>query len=242
MSFRIGNAGWSIPARIRGSFGEAANGLARYARRLDTVEINSSFYRPHSRDTYAKWAAAVPRSFRFAVKAPQRITHELALAGTRADLDAFLAQVAGLGAKLGCILVQLPPSVVFAPARARAFFALLRTRHEGPVACEPRHASWFEDRADALLARHGIARVAADPARVPAAAEPGGDLSFRYWRWHGSPRMYWSDYEPERLAALAASMRRGGGQRWCIFDNTAWGHSVENALSLAALLRRKRKA
>jgi uncharacterized protein YecE (DUF72 family) len=237
--FRIGNAGWSIPARIRASFGAAPSGLARYANRLDCVEINSSFYRPHARETYAKWAATVPRGFRFAVKAPQRITHDLALAGARADLEAFLAQVAGLGAKLGCILVQLPPSAPFAAARARTFLAQLRDRHGGPVAFEPRHASWFEDRADALLARYGISRVAADPARVPAAAEPGGDTSFRYWRWHGSPRMYWSDYEPERLATLAAAMKKGRGMRWCIFDNTGWGHSVENALSLAELLRRK---
>ena len=67
MSFRIGNAGWSIPARIRGSFGEAANGLARYARRLDTVEINSSFYRPHRPETYARWAASTPDHFRFVI-------------------------------------------------------------------------------------------------------------------------------------------------------------------------------
>lgn len=232
----MGNAGWSIPAALRASFGDAPNGLARYANRLDCVEVNSSFYRPHARATYEKWAAIVPRAFRFSVKAPQRITHELALAGARRELDAFLEQVAGLGTKLGCILVQLPPSAVFAPARARAFFTLLRARHEGPVAFEPRHASWFEDRADALLRRQGIARVAADPARVPAAAVPGGDTSFRYWRWHGSPRMYWSDYEPERLDALAAAMRAGRGQRWCIFDNTGWGHSVDNALSLAERL------
>ncbi len=239
MTFRVGNAGWSIPARLRPSFGDAPNGLARYARLLDCVEINSSFYRPHARTTYEKWAATVPRGFRFSVKAPQRITHELALAGSRRDVDAFLAQVAGLGTKLGCVLVQLPPSAAFVPARARTFFALLRARHDGPVALEPRHASWFEDRADTLLARLAISRVAADPARVPAAAEPGGDTSFRYWRWHGSPRMYWSDYGPERLATLASAMRAGRGQRWCIFDNTGWGHSVDNALSLTERLRRK---
>lgn len=239
MTFRIGNAGWSIPAALRPRFGDAPNGLARYARLLDCVEINSSFYRPHARTTYEKWAATVPRGFRFSVKAPQRITHELALAGSRRDVDAFLAQVAGLGTKLGCVLVQLPPSAAFVPARARTFFALLRARHDGPVALEPRHASWFEDRADTLLARLAISRVAADPARVPAAAEPGGDTSFRYWRWHGSPRMYWSDYGPERLATLASAMRAGRGQRWCIFDNTGWGHSVDNALSLTERLRRK---
>jgi len=240
VTFRIGNAGWSIPARLRPSFGEAPNGLARYANRLDCVEINSSFYRPHARGTYEKWAATVPKSFRFSVKAPQRITHDLALAGARKDLEEFLAQVAGLGGKLGCILVQLPPSGGFVAARARAFFALLRARHDGPVACEPRHASWFEDRADALLARHGIARVAADPARVPAAADPGGDTSFRYWRLHGSPRMYWSDYPSAYLESLSAHMRPGRGVRWCIFDNTAMGHSLDNALALTALLRRGR--
>jgi uncharacterized protein YecE (DUF72 family) len=107
------------------------------------------------------------------------------------------------------------------------------------VACEPRHASWFEPGADALLARHGVARVAADPARVPAAAVAGGDRRLVYVRLHGSPRMYYSDYEAERLEAVAEQLRgagAGGAEPWCVFDNTTLGAATGNALALADMM------
>jgi hypothetical protein len=79
---RIGCAGWSIPAAHRDRFGGGASALARYATRLHCVEINSSFHRSHKRETYARWAAAVPAQFRFAVKMPRTISHD-ALAAMR---------------------------------------------------------------------------------------------------------------------------------------------------------------
>ncbi len=115
--------------------------LARYAARFAVTEINSSFYRPHQRTVYEKWAAAVPAHFRFSAKLPKTITHERRLLGCEDLLDAFLAQAAGLGAKLACLLVQLPPSFAFDARIAGDFLALLRSRHAGAVALEPRHAS-----------------------------------------------------------------------------------------------------
>ncbi len=100
--------------------------------------------------------------------------------------------MAGLGRRMGPLVVQLPPSLVFEVRVARNFFALLRSMHGGAVVCEPRHASWFEGAADALLVRHRIGRVAADPAVVPAAARPAGWPGIVYHRLHGSPRKYWS--------------------------------------------------
>src|SRR5262245_27120186 len=119
---RIGCAGWAIPKQHAGSFPSSGSHLERYAQRFTAVEINSSFYRPHRRATYARWAAAVPAGFAFAVKAPKQITHELRLAGTDTALDGFLAQVGGLGDKLGPLLFQLPPSLALDPSTARAFF------------------------------------------------------------------------------------------------------------------------
>ena len=89
------------------------------------------------------------------------------------------------------------------------------------------------------MRRHRVARVAADPARVPAAAVPSGDHTLLYYRLHGSPRIYWSDYEPARLATIAAQLRAAtapGGERWCIFDNTTLGAATGNALTLVKLL------
>jgi uncharacterized protein YecE (DUF72 family) len=203
------------------------------------VEINSSFHRPHRPATYARWSAAVPSSFRFSVKLPKTITHGLRLQETGELLDAFLAEAAGLGDKLGCLLVQLPPSLGFDPAVAAGFFADLRARSAVPLACEPRHPDWLTPQADGLLRDLGVARVAADPARVPGAGEPGGWPDLRYYRLHGSPRMYYSAYSGEDLATLASRIRADaadGRTAWCIFDNTTLGAAVPNALDLQTYL------
>lgn len=236
---RIGCAGWGLPREEREHFAEAGSLLERYASRFDAVEINSSFHRPHRSATYVRWSASVPASFRFSVKLPKTITHGSRLQGTGALLDAFLAESGGLGDKLGCLLVQLPPSLSFEAEVAAGFFADLRSRFSGPVACEPRHASWFTPEVDEFLGERKVARVAADPACVPEAAEPGGWRGLSYFRLHGSPRMYYSAYSEEYLDTLARRIQEdaaGGRTVWCIFDNTTLGAATGNALALRSLL------
>lgn len=235
---RVGTAGWSVPRVWRAEFPEEGSHLARYAVRLNGAEINSSFYRQHKRAVYERWAASVPDDFRFAVKLPSAITHDQGLVSADVLLEVFLDEVAGLGAKLGPLLVQLPPSLSYHAEHAAEFFETLRSLHDGLVGCEPRHESWFGADADATLRAHRVARVAADPARVPAAAEPGGWEGLIYFRLHGSPRMYYSDYEPARLAALVPRLLDPSvrAERWCIFDNTTLGAATGNAVALARLL------
>ena len=237
----VGTAGWSLPRTERPHFPPEGTNLERYAARLNAAEINSSFYRPHRPSTYARWAASVPATFRFAVKVPKAITHTLRLANAEAPLDAFLAEATALGERLGCLLVQLPPSLGFDAGVAAAFLAALRERHTGAVAIEPRHATWFDDEAQALLAAHQVARVAADPVRAGTDAEPGGWDGLRYYRLHGSPRMYYSAYDDDYLRALSARLAAAataGVPAWCIFDNTASGAAMANALAVRALLAR----
>jgi uncharacterized protein YecE (DUF72 family) len=203
------------------------------------VEINSSFHRPHRPATYARWSAAVPPAFRFSVKVPKAITHGLRLRQADGLVKTFLTEAEGLGEKLGCLLVQLPPSLSLEPAIAADFFAGLRARTPVPLACEPRHPSWFTPVADALLREIGVARVGADPARVPAAAEPGGLRELSYYRLHGSPKMYYSAYTEDFLADLAARLQAdaaAGRGVWCIFDNTTLGAATRNALDLRSQL------
>lgn len=238
---RIGTAAWSISKHHAAQFAGGGTHLERYARVLPAVEINSSFYRPHLPKTYARWAASTPPDFRFALKLPKEITHQLRLAGVERPLDLFLEQSAALANKRGPLLIQLPPSLKFTDVAAR-FFALLRQHYDGMAVCEPRHATWFTAAPEKLLREFRVARVAADPAVVPAAAEPGGWPGLCYFRLHGAPRMYWSDYSDAQLDALAQRIRAAApdAETWCIFDNTAEGHATGNAL---ALLRRldKRK-
>jgi uncharacterized protein YecE (DUF72 family) len=236
MELRIGTAGWSIPRAIAEAFAGEGPHLARYARVLPAAEINSSFHRPHSAATYRKWAAATPSSFRFAVKLPRSITHEGALRRARVPLERFLDESAGLGDKRGPLLMQLPPKFAFDGRVVARFLELLRARVDGDVVCEPRHASWFAPRAEALLREWRIARVAADPPRAADGDRPGGWAGLRYWRLHGSPRVYWSRYEAEYLEGLAAEIRSSAAPAWCIFDNTASGAAAANALELASRL------
>jgi uncharacterized protein YecE (DUF72 family) len=237
LGVRVGTAGWSIPQAVAGELAGPGTHLERYARRFDAAEINSSFHRPHRETVYAKWAAATPDGFRFAAKLPKAITHDGRLLRARAPLDRFLDETAGLGAKRGPLLIQLPPSFAFEARRVGRFLALLRSRYDGSVVCEPRHPSWGGPAAEALLASHQVARVAADPAPFPEAAVPGGWPGLIYYRLHGSPRMYWSRYDPPRLRAWAEALRGRppGVEAWCLFDNTASGAALANALELAAL-------
>jgi uncharacterized protein YecE (DUF72 family) len=235
---RVGTAGWSIARDAASAFPEEGIGLARYATRFACAEINSSFHRSHRASTWTRWAETVPDDFLFSAKLSKQITHKQKLAGCEELIGLAVGEMRLLGAKLGLVLVQLPPSLAFDAALAGGFFETLRASWEGKLACEPRHPSWFARDADALLHSFRAARVAADPAPVPQAAEPGGWLGLAYWRLHGSPVTYRSSYDDGRLERYAAAMTaaRGEGREvWCIFDNTASSAATGDALKLMAL-------
>src|SRR3954469_22161893 len=115
----VGSAGWNIPRAHKLRFPETGSGLQRYGARLNAAEINTSFYRPHKPETYARWASSVPADFRFAVKLPKTITHERRMVECGDLLERFAAEIAHLGEKRGPILIQLPPKLGFdAPVAA----------------------------------------------------------------------------------------------------------------------------
>lgn len=229
---RIGTAGWSVSAREK----EQGTHLYRYSRTLSCVEINSSFYRPHRSATWAKWSKETPPGFRFSIKAPKAITHEEQLCNTSTLLKAFFEQIEPLQEKTGPILFQLPPSLSFDVVVAEDFFSLLRELYEGEVVVEPRHATWFTTSVDSFLQELAIGRVAADPPKGdPIAATPGGDTRLAYYRLHGSPRIYYSNYADESLAELAARIKPLSNV-WIVFDNTALSHAYSNALRLQRLI------
>lgn len=233
----IGCAGWNLPRACWPMFAAGGTHLHRYATQLTAVEINSSFYRAHRPQTYMRWAQSVPASFRFSVKLPKLITHVQRLQGCEPLLDEFLSQSTALGESLGCLLLQLPPSLIYDELIAAAFFRALRQRFAGPVVLEPRHESWLN--AQALLVEERIGRVAADPSPISGGDTPGGWPGIQYWRWHGSPRVYHSEYDHMSLQALARQVhiaQQAGVVTWCIFDNTASGFAVGNALALQRLV------
>jgi uncharacterized protein YecE (DUF72 family) len=236
----VGTAGWSIPRASMGRCPTDGTHLQRYSRTFSCAEINSSFHRPHSAVTYAKWADSTPPHFRFAVKVPRNITHDQQLRRVRVPLERFLGETDGLGRKRGPLLVQLPPSLRFDARVAGRFFELLRGNYDGPVVCEPRHETWFCGRAEALLVRFTVARVAADPSPTAGADAPGGWTGIIYYRLHGTPRKYWSKYPSDYIGALAHALGAVPPlvDAWCVFDNTASGAALENAWELENLVGR----
>jgi len=134
--------------------------LAFYATRLAAVEINNTFYRMPKTELVAGWGAQVTESFRFVLKAPQRITHRERLDGSAESLSVFVTAARVLGDKLGAVMFQLPPFFKKDVAKLAAFLELVPA--DIKAAFEFRHASWFsDDTYDALHAKN-VALVGGD--------------------------------------------------------------------------------
>lgn len=235
----IGTAGWSIPRAVQEQFPEPGSHLRRYSTVFNAVEINTSFYRSHRPQTYARWAETTPGDFAFSVKIPKTITHERRLEDVTEELQQFASEVAHLGSKLHVVLVQLPPSLALDRECATRFFKQCQELFQDRTVVEPRHPSWFGEAADGLLIDLRIPRVASDPAVVPAASRPGGANTMGYYRLHGSPHMYYSQYSVGFLSQLKEQFLRTDLPQlptWCVFDNTASGAATADALKLRELV------
>jgi uncharacterized protein YecE (DUF72 family) len=239
---RIGISGWTY-APWRGTFfpKELAqkDELAYASRRVNSIEINGTFYSLQRPTSFAAWHERTPDGFVFSVKGPRFITHIKRLGDVEAPLANFLASgVLRLEEKLGPFLWQLPPSFAYDRGRLEAFFELLpRTakaaarlarRHDFHVkhgtwckvgsdrplrhALEVRHPSFKTPEFIALLRSHDVALVVADTAgKWPAMEDVTSD--FVYVRLHGDSKLYVSGYTPGALRSWAARIRtwaRGG--------------------------------
>ncbi|QQQ80374.1 DUF72 domain-containing protein [Saccharothrix sp. 6-C] len=237
---RIGTSGWRYP-EWRGGF--YPRGLQQrlelqfLSRRLDTVEINGSFYGLRKPTDFKSWFERTPENFVFAVKGHREITHTKRLRDVAKDVEEFFdSGVLDLGPKLGPILWQLPPSLPWRPERFAAFLDLLPgppVRH----AIEVRHPSWDTPELVEVLARHGIALVVAESAgRFPEPHELTTD--FVYARLHGDEELYVSAYSDQALDRWASRFREWSAARdvYVYFDNTMGGAAPFDALALAERL------
>jgi uncharacterized protein YecE (DUF72 family) len=238
VTVRIGISGWTYP-RWRGTFypkGLPQRQELRYAsERMNSVEINGSFYSLQRRSSFEAWAASVPEDFVFAVKGGRFITHMKKLSGIETPLANFLAAgVLALDQKLGPILWQLPPNLGFNADRMDAFFAQLprsagsaaeiaahhdqrvpddraltkavHSRYRLRHAIEPRHESFRTPEFYQLLRRYKMALVISDnPGKWPIFTEITTDLM--YLRLHGHDQLYVSGYSDHELDEWAAKIR-----------------------------------
>ncbi len=226
----VGTAAWSIPKIAENSFSKSKEEsvLERYAERLNAVEINTSFYRDHKPETYRKWAQTTPGHFRFSVKLNQRFTHKSDLIIEREDLMASLMVIKELGEKMGPLLLQFPAGQNFHAERMDKFYEAIRAVHEGPVVLEARNLTWMFRDAIKLMKKYRISKVTADPEKCPGEFEN----EIEYYRLHGSPEMYISDYSPAYIDNLVEEMKIHTKDVWCIFDNTTFGYATLNALAV----------
>jgi uncharacterized protein YecE (DUF72 family) len=141
--------------------------LAYYAQRFRAVEINSTFYGLPSPSSLENWAGEVPEGFRFALKAPQQITHRKRLKDSGEPLSRLVQAAGALGARLGPLLFQLPPTMRKDNARLGDFLSLMPS--DVPAAFEFRHESWFDDEIFGLLSRHRAALCIAEAEEGPSA-------------------------------------------------------------------------
>lgn len=158
----IGVSGWSFPEWKTTFYADVprTRWLQHYATVFDTVEINYTFRRTMSDTTAASWRGKVPETFRFAVKAHQRITHHHRLDTPEADIPSFATAVQRLGDRLGPVLLQLPPTLTVDPERLSRTLEVLPA--DWSAAFEFRHPSWLTDPVFDLLENAGAALVIAD--------------------------------------------------------------------------------
>jgi uncharacterized protein YecE (DUF72 family) len=265
---RIGTSGWLYPP-WRGTFYPPGLPhrleLEHLSGRLDSVEINGSFYSLQRPESYAGWAARTPDDFLFAVKGPRFVTHMKQLRDVAVPLANFFASgVLALGPKLGPVLWQLPPRMRFDRDKLAGFLELLPRgtaeaakiaaghdeRMEGRAlltidadrplrhAVEPRHESFRDPAFAALLREHGVATVIADSAgEWPTFDQVTAELV--YLRMHGYGELYAGGYPPEALDAMAERMRRWrdeGRDVVAYFDNDMKVRAPFDAIDLAGRL------
>jgi len=223
-----GTAAWNIPKDAAEHFPIEGSHLARYSIRLNAVEINSSFYKDHQAKSYKRWAEATPDNFRFSVKLNKRFTHECNLEIEEVDLMENLKAISELGEKWGVLLLQFPKSQEFHCDHMKTFYRTIRKVFKGPVAIEARNMSWMSDESITLMKQFRISKVIADPEKCPG--ELDGEI--KYYRLHGSPEIYKSNYEEDYLNSLYEELNRATTDVWCIFDNTTFGHATNNAVTI----------
>lgn len=239
---RIGTSGWHYKHWC-GPFYEDRTApsqmLQVYLRYFDTVEINNSFYKLPSAETFRLWRQSAPPGFRFAVKASRFITHMKKLKDPQNALDNILKRAAELKDKLGPILFQLPPKWMVNAERLEEFLAALPQRHQ--YAFEFRERSWHKDAIYDILRRHNAAFCMYELNGFHSPEPITAD--FTYMRLHGPGGPYQGSYSQETLREWARKIERWGERLkdiYVYFDNDQAAFAARNALQLKQMVREDR--
>jgi uncharacterized protein YecE (DUF72 family) len=215
--------------------------LCYYGSLMNSIEINSSFYKIPMGSTVQKWAEDVPENFKFTFKLFREITHNKELAFNPEQLYHFMDTINRVGEKKGCLLVQFPPSIRFTQIRQ---FQLLvsHLRISDPhafwnIAFEFRHASWYCEELYELLAENKMNVVIHDktPANTPIIDNAA---SFAYLRFHGPGGNYRGSYDDSILYEYATYIREwlSESKQIFVYFNNTMGNAIENRNTLMTMV------
>ena len=253
MTVLVGTSGWQYRDWRDGLYPKGVPQrlwLEHYATTYMTVENNGTFYRLPARETFEGWRRRTPDDFVMAVKASRYLTHVRRLRDPAEPVARLLGAAAGLGPKLGPILLQLPPTMTAEPALLEGCLAEFRdawpaVRGDGPevlrIAVEPRHESWWTDEVRQVLAEHDAALCWAD--RLGRPVTPlWRTAGWGFLRFHEGAADPWPRYGEDALRAWVGRIREAHLTRadvYVYFNNDPGGAAVVNSAEFAALGRQE---
>jgi uncharacterized protein YecE (DUF72 family) len=233
----IGTSGWSYKHWRKVFYPpdlKAIDYLAYYADHFNTAEINTSFYRLPTLTTVEKWQESVNTRFHFCPKISRYVTHTKKLNDPEDTLPRFFNIFDPFHKQLGPVLIQLPAALGYHEEKAAHFFEILKRYKGYTFALEPRHESWLEDDAIALLKKYKITFVIAESGNRWPSAE-FVTAKHIYVRFHGPDGSYAKSYDNKVLKKYAKKMadwREEGHTVWVFFNNDGHGYAIENAETL----------
>lgn len=211
--------------------------LPYYAERLQSVEINNTFYRLPEKSTFLNWYQSVPEEFLFALKASRYLTHIKKLKDPKDPVSLFIDRAKELKGKCGPILYQFPPHWKVNKERLEQFLDQLPGRYSHVL--EFRDESWFDEEVYELMRRHRVGLCLHD---FPGGRWPEGVVTANivYFRRHGATGKYQGNYPRSTLRELARRIQDlvdDGREVYCYFNNDEKAYATENAQQLREMLQ-----
>jgi uncharacterized protein YecE (DUF72 family) len=208
-----------------------------YCESFNTVELNVTFYRYPKLEALQGWYKRSPDHFRFTVKAPRLITHYKKFNSALREANDFYELAArGLAEKLGCVLFQAPPNLVYSESALQNIVATLDPAFTNVI--EFRHGSWWNDGVYRVLKENKITFCGIS---FPGLPDPVmRSIPIVYYRFHGVPDVYASSYTTLEMKAVAdeISKFRGVTDAYIYFNNDIHAAAIRNALELAGMVRK----
>lgn len=207
-----------------------------YARHLNALEVNSTFYHRPQVKTLEKRVRETPDDFKFFIKIPKTISHLKKLEETNIATEEFCNYIhSNLKEKLAGFLFQLPPSFHYSEENLTKVLKTVDTSFLNVF--EFRHESWWREEIFKILEKNNIVFAGVSiPKNIPDDFIVNS-TNFAYYRLHGVPTLFKSEYSEEFLIDLAKKIRKFSGQTFVMFNNT-WGNAgIKNALELKNILK-----